>query len=191
MTTAIIFQSQAGLSYQQGAWKAFASCYSLASKEPKNRDDFEKPGKPAAPAEKLERPGDRRGKRRPSQQPVGNALLHAVPGPLVLTGKINDVGAYTRTNIPPATGWAWNYRKPAVGSQLRLTGNLTLSQNKVMDFSEYIDDYDLGGQQRKTYRKTDLAYSPDLVGAATFSYQPVSQLELSLVNKYGEPAVSG
>lgn len=177
------FNPRAGLSYQQGAWKAFAS-YSLASKEP-NRDDFEA-GKNQQPRpEKLK--DLEIGVENGGHHSSWSATLYYMQyrDQLVLTGKINDVGAYTRTNIPRSYRLGLELQgSQRVGSQLRLTGNLTLSQNKVMDFSEYIDDYDLGGQQRKTYRKTDLAYSPDLVGAATFSYLPVSQLELSLVNKY-------
>jgi iron complex outermembrane receptor protein len=69
---------------------------------------------------------------------------------LVLTGKVNDVGAYTRTNIPNS------YR---VGVELQgkwrpldwfnAAGNLTWSENKVKDFVEYVDDYDNGGQKTK------------------------------------------
>ena len=58
---------------------------------------------------------------------------------LVLTGKVNDVGNYARTNIP---------RSYRLGLELQgairpvdwfsADANLTLIQNKVLDYTEYI-----------------------------------------------------
>ena len=65
---------------------------------------------------------------------------------LVLTGKINDVGEYTRTNIPKSYRRGvelQGYVSPS--SWWKFSGNLALSQNKVKNFTEYIDDYDNGG----------------------------------------------
>ena len=104
---------------------------------------------------------------------------------LVLTGKVNDVGNYTRTNIPDS------YR---LGLELQgavhptdwfsAMGNLTLSQNKVLNYTEYIDDYDNGGQQSFSYSKTDIAFSPAIIGGFTLNFYPVKNLELSLPGKY-------
>jgi iron complex outermembrane receptor protein len=104
---------------------------------------------------------------------------------LVLTGKINDVGAYTRENIPNSYrtglelegGYKFN-------RYLNAAANLALSNNKVSDFTEYIDDYDNGGQKSSFYRKTDIAYSPSVVAAATINFIPVKPLEFSLQSKY-------
>jgi iron complex outermembrane receptor protein len=67
---------------------------------------------------------------------------------------------------------------------LRANGNFTISKNKVIDFTEYIDDYDNGGQIMNQYSKTDIAYSPDMVGSAEIVFTPVKNTELSLVSKY-------
>jgi iron complex outermembrane receptor protein len=104
---------------------------------------------------------------------------------LVLTGKINDVGDYTRDNI------ARSYRlgielqgsiRPA--NWFSADGNLALSQNKVFNYIEYDDNYDNGGQVSHAYKTTNIAFSPAVVGAATLNFMPVKELTLSLPAKY-------
>ena len=47
-----------------------------------------------------------------------------------------------------------------------------------------MDDYDNGGQVSTTYKKTDIALSPNIIAAATISFYPVSILEISLPAKF-------
>jgi TonB dependent receptor. len=104
---------------------------------------------------------------------------------LVLTGKVNDVGAYTRTNVPDSyrmgielqAGWK-------AADWLQASANLTLSENRIKDFVEFYDDYDDGGQKFINHGSTDIAFSPEVTGAATLSIFPVKNLELSLLGKY-------
>ena len=104
---------------------------------------------------------------------------------LVLTGKVNDVGSYTRTNIPIS------YRagvelvakwRPA--PWFSASGNFTFSKNKVKDFTEYLDNYDLGGQKQNQYAKADIALSPNLIGGATLSLIPNKYWEINFLSKY-------
>ncbi len=81
-----------------------------------------------------------------------------------LTGKINDVGAVTRTNI------LISYRagveimaNAAFTPGITASGNLTLSSNKIKDFTEYYDDYDEGGQKSNFFSSPDIAFSPSVV----------------------------
>ncbi len=104
---------------------------------------------------------------------------------LVLTGKINDVGEYTRTNTPRSWSLGLELQggiKPA--SWFQISGNMTVSQNKISNYTAYVDDYDNGGQVSTTYKKTDIALSPDFIAAATISFYPVSVLEISLPAKF-------
>jgi iron complex outermembrane receptor protein len=104
---------------------------------------------------------------------------------LVLTGKINDVGAYTRTNIPKSYRMGVELQGGArIISWLNISANLALSQNKVIDFTEYIDDYGTFVQTVNEYHKTDIAFSPGVVGAASFNFLPCPHVELSLLSKY-------
>jgi len=111
---------------------------------------------------------------------------------LVLDGRINDVGAYIRTNVPNSwrsgieiegNTWIW--------SRLNLLGNVALSQNKIRVFTEYIDDWDTGGQLAVEHRNTDLAFSPNLIARAeaNFVLKPGtgtrgSEWAMTLVGKY-------
>lgn len=104
---------------------------------------------------------------------------------LVLTGKVNDVGAYTRTNI------ARSYRRGVelqanarITRWLKTNGNLTLSSNKVLNFTEYVDDYDQGKQSTFSYDKTDISFSPAVTGSAGIHFIPLKYSTISLINKY-------
>jgi iron complex outermembrane receptor protein len=104
---------------------------------------------------------------------------------LALTGKINDVGAYTRSNIPKSYRTGIEITGSAViTSRLKASGNFSLSRNKVTDFTEYVDDYDAGGQKTYFYPSADIAFSPNIVGGAVLIFIPVKNIELSLISKY-------
>jgi len=177
------FNPKIGVSYNKNGWKSYLS-FSVANKEP-NRDDFEA-GVNQQP--KRERLNDLElGIERVYKQTSWSATLYYMhyKDQLVLTGKINDVGAYTRTNIPKSYRMGVELQGGArVISWLNISANLALSQNKVLDFTEYIDDYDLGGQKTNQYNKTDISFSPNVVGAATISLLPCKNVEFSLLSKY-------
>ena len=113
---------------------------------------------------------------------------------LVLTGKINDVGAYTRTNIPESyrLGIELESQWKPKSRLFEMALNLALSQNKVLNFTEYLDDYDNGGQQQINYTKTDIAFSPGLIAGGRFSIFPLrgirgssfENLSIDLMPKY-------
>lgn len=104
---------------------------------------------------------------------------------LVLTGQINDVGGYTRTNVESS------YRAGVeleggykITDQIGITGNFTLSQNKIVDFTEFVDNFDVGGQTTIQHENTDLAFSPNIIGGLTVNYAPFKGFQLSLMGKY-------
>lgn len=104
---------------------------------------------------------------------------------LVLTGEINDVGAYTRVNIPRSyrTGIEMDagYR---IFSRLQVSANAAFSQNKISEFTEYFDDYDEGGQVAITHSNTDIAFSPSIIAGGELRFDPIDNLQLSLMPKY-------
>jgi iron complex outermembrane receptor protein len=104
---------------------------------------------------------------------------------LVLTGKINDVGAYTRTNIPTSYRTGIELQgKIKITSWINTAANITFSENKIRNFTEYLDDYDNGGQQTKFYSKTDISYSPSVIAGGSINFIPVKNGEISLISKY-------
>lgn len=174
---------KAGITYKRGAWQGYFS-YALARHEP-NRDDFEAGLSQQPKPETLHDFELGMAKRLPhySWGITGYYMLYH--DQLILTGKINDVGSYTRTNTPRSYRLGLEFQgalKPVKWFQI--SGNLTLSRNKVLDYTEYIDDYDNGGQKTNTYSQTDIALSPDIIAAASLSFYPVSGIEISTPAKY-------
>ncbi|HYM93667.1 MAG TPA: TonB-dependent receptor, partial [Chitinophagaceae bacterium] len=174
---------KAGVSYTQNYWKAYFS-YSIGRHEP-NRDDFEANQNQQPKPESLH--DFELGVEQSKKAYNWSATLYYMryKDQLVLTGKINDIGAYTRTNIPNSYRAGIEMQgsvKPY--SWLNAYANLSLSRNKVLNFTEYIDDYDNGGQKINNYRSTDISLSPDVIGGATITFLPVQNFELSLLSKY-------
>jgi iron complex outermembrane receptor protein len=104
---------------------------------------------------------------------------------LVPTGKINDVGAYTRINIPDSYRAGIELQSSVtINRWLNAAANLTLSRNKVKNFTEFYDDYDNGGQKSLFYTSTDIAFSPEVTGGASLNIKLLKNAEISLLGKY-------
>lgn len=104
---------------------------------------------------------------------------------LILTGQINDVGGYTRTNVDHSFRSGIEIEAGyKLLENLSIAGNLTLSSNKITEFFEYVDNYDVGGQDTILHQETDLAFSPNIIAAGGINYEPVKGLEIGFLSKY-------
>lgn len=110
-----------------------------------------------------------------------NAYYMLYENQLVLTGEINDVGAPVMVNVDDS------YRAGVelmagmkLSSKLKWDVNVTLSRNKIKDFSEFVDDWDNGGQVENKLGTTDLAFSPDIIGNSQLSWMALRGLNISL-----------
>jgi len=172
-----------GFTYSKNNWQAYLS-YALAGKEP-NRDDFEAGNTQLPKPERLhdiELGVERKGA---SYAFGANIYYMHYHNQLVLTGKINDVGAYTRINIPTSYRAGIELQgKVKFNKWMNANANITFSENKINNFTEYLDDYDNGGQQTKFYNKTTIAFSPSVIAGATLNFIPVKNGEISLLGKY-------
>lgn len=109
---------------------------------------------------------------------------------LILTGELNDVGSAVRVNI------ADSYRRG-----VELTGafqlmdkltwklNATLSQNKIAEFNEFVDNWDTWGKDSVSHTNTDIAFSPSIIAGSQLVFTPFSSIEngtldLAFVSKY-------
>lgn len=172
-----------GFSYKfREANRIFIST-AVAQKEP-NRDDFEVLGQ--APKPEMLIDTELGFERRKARYSIGaNAYYMHYRDQLIMTGKINDVGAYTRVNVPES------YR---AGVELQgsvkflkivtLSANIAYSINKVKEFTEYMDNYDSGVQEEITHKNTDIAFSPSLILGGTLSVNPIKGLYFDLITKY-------
>lgn len=180
------FNPKFGFSYEKGNQTWYAS-YAVANREP-TRSDFTD-----NPITEVPRPERLNNVEAGVRAKAGNFSYNAnfyymgYKDQLILTGQINDVGAYIRENV------ASSYR---AGIELdgayqlsggwTLGGNITLSQNKIREFTEYIDDYSVEDfrQETFTYTNTDIAFSPNVVGSAIIEYKPTKNLSLNWLSKY-------
>ena len=106
---------------------------------------------------------------------------------LIETGKLTDVGYAIKENVPRS--WrrgvelaaAWN-----AFSWFGIGGNITLSTNKIRNYTAYYEMYDnmnewnYLGQHMVTFENTDILMSPSLVGAASITFKPFVSLQGSL-----------
>ena len=177
------FNPKAGVSYIKNGWKAYTS-YSIANKEP-NRDDFEAGALQQPLPERLHDIEAGIEKQKSNYNWAATFYFMNYKNQLVLDGKINDVGAYTRTNIPNSYRVGIELQGGIkFNSWMNAAANISLSENKVKNFTEYIDDYDNGGQKTNNFSSATIAYSPSVVGGATINFIPIKNGELSLLSKY-------
>jgi iron complex outermembrane recepter protein len=107
---------------------------------------------------------------------------------LVLTGEINDVGGFVRRNAGRShrTGielqGAWMPLK-----DLTLGANLTLSQNRIREYREVVQDWawpPVIEDQEYIYTNTPIAFSPNIISAVTIDYKVAKGLNAGLIIKY-------
>lgn len=166
------FNPKAGLLWRvHEGGRAYASI-AVANREP-NRNDLEE-------TTPLSRPGSERlldyelgYERRGGRFSAGmNAYYMDYTDQLVLTGELNDVGAALRTNVPRSyrAGVELMWAVQPV-SRLTWRANASFSANKVLDYTEYVDDWDTWEQRAITHGTTDLAFSPSVVAGSELSYR--------------------
>ncbi|MBW7912188.1 MAG: TonB-dependent receptor [Taibaiella sp.] len=171
--------------------KLYASV-AVANKEP-NRNDFEASPVDQPQHEQLYDVEVGYDRTMSKWQLGANYYYMRYNNQLVLTGEINDVGAYTRTNVPNSYRTGIELQAAYVPNHwLKLFANGTYSQNKILNFTEYIDNYDnaWGIQDAVNHGTTDIAFSPDFIGAggitlSPFRYMSKGQMfEIDLLAKY-------
>ena len=172
-----------GLSKKLGKYNLYLS-YAMANKEP-NRDDFES-GLTQQP--KFEKLGDyEMGIERVAgvNKLSVTAYYMNYTNQLILTGKINDVGAYTRSNVSKSFRAGIELEgNLTILKWLRIDNNLSLSKNKIKNYTEYYDDYDAGEQKSNFYQKSDISFSPSIIGNSIIKLDISKSLHLNLTSKY-------
>lgn len=105
---------------------------------------------------------------------------------LIMTGRINDVGAAIMTNVPKSyrmgIEFAGNWK---IAKQLTWEHHVTVSRNKIEKFVEYVDDWDHWGEQiTHDLGTTDIAFSPALTAGSNFRWTARRNWEFSFQSTY-------
>lgn len=186
----LFFNPKAGLNYSINSMANYYLFAGVGHREP-NRDDYTQSTPESRP--KAEKMTDiETGIKTKGQNWSASANLFGMyyQNQLVLDGRINDVGAYIRTNVPKSYRAGIELEGSAkLPGRFTLAANLALSRNKVVAFTEYRDIWDNGFQQQFEYRNTDLAFSPAVIargelGYSFFSADATNQLTATLSKKY-------
>lgn len=177
------FNPKLGFTYQAKNI-AYYTSVAVANKEP-NRDDFEASAVDQPRREQLIDWETGFEFKRPKYAINANVYYMDYKDQLVLTGKINDVGAYTRINVPESyrTGLELQF-KYALNKKYNTSYSITLSQNKIKSFTEYIDDYDTYTQVAIQHENTNIALSPSLITNRTFNWKPNDKLSFFWTTRY-------
>ncbi|MEN8810835.1 MAG: TonB-dependent receptor, partial [Flavobacteriales bacterium] len=172
----VFFNPKVGASYALNSSTKFYGIFAVANKEP-NRDDFTESSPTSRPTHEtlydLEI-GFKRSKSKYALSVNGYFMLYE--NQLVATGAINDVGASVRTNIEDSYRVGIEIEGGVqITKGLKWSGNLTLSQNKIQNWTEYVDNWDTWGKDIVEHSNTTLAFSPSIIGSSIFEFSPFKE----------------
>ena len=153
---------KAGVNFSRGGHRAYAS-FAMSHREPE-RNNYTDNGK--YPFPRPERLLDwEAGYQYESRRVRAGANFYYMryKDQLVQTGELSDIGEALTTNIPDSyrlgaeltAGWE-------ATRWLTLEANAALSRNRLLDFDEYVEDWD-DDMRRIHYDSAPLAYSPDAI----------------------------
>ena len=188
------FNPKGGITFSPDEFQHFYASVAVANREPSRSDIKEIIKSGAADALKAERLVDYEIGYRFTREKVSlsaNIYFMEYKDQLVATGKLSEVGYVIKENIPNSyrrgleLAAAWQ-----VSKFLRLDGNLTLSRNKAVDYTAYVDTYDNASdwnpvtQTEVFFDKTNLILSPEVIGMLMANITPGAGFDFSLSGKY-------
>ncbi len=183
----LFFNPKAGIFHQINYNNSLYLSFAVAHREP-NRDNYTDadPTKPAPVAETLFDYELGYSYTNTRVKATANLYFMNYRDQLVLTGAINDVGAAIMTNVPASyrTGIELNSTFK-LNEKLKATANITLSSNKIINFTEFVDDWDnWGSQLEHRIGKTNLAFSPSVIAGTEVVWSIAKGLDAALNGKY-------
>ncbi|MEP0599814.1 TonB-dependent receptor [Nonlabens ulvanivorans] len=177
------FNPKAGVTYKYNDNNDLYLSYARANREP-NRNDFESDS--SIRPEQLNdfELGWRHKEGNFSFNANGYLMLYNEQ--LVLSGELNDVGAPLRTNSGESYRLGLELEAVIpVNSKLTIQPNLALSSNKNKETIRSFDG------ELQNLGSTDIAFSPEVVAANAIVFQPIKNLQVSLLSKFvGEQFMS-
>ncbi len=176
------FNPKVGLYYQLSEKQNLYINFARANREP-NRDNYvDADPKGKQPTFETLNDFELGYKYNTSRLALGvNAYFMSYQNQLILTGEINDVGAPIMTNVDNSYRAGLELMAGVkLTTKLKWDVNLTLSKNKIKDFTDYVDDWDNGGQIATKLGTTDLAFSPEIIANSQLSWIAAKGLNISL-----------
>ena len=179
------FNPKFGFYYQiDNKSSAFAS-FAIANREP-NRSDFVESSPNSRPLHETLYDTEVGYKMEGSNFAFSATAYYMIyENQLILTGKINDVGAYTRENVDYSERKGIELEAGVkINPKWSWSANATFSENTIAHYIQYVDNWDTWGQESKSYSNTNIAFSPDIIWASQLDYQFKDNVELQFISKY-------
>ena len=173
------FNPKAGFYYQLNPRSNLYASFAVAQREP-NRNDYVESTEDSRPKPEKLYNTEAGYQRQWNKAALALNVYHMYyRDQLALNGAINDVGANTRINIDKSYRLGLEVEGGVeVSSGLRLDANATFSRNRVVAFTEFVDEYDDSfswlGQQAIEREDTDLSFSPSLIAGANLTYEALT-----------------
>ena len=179
------FNPKFGLSYYLNKNQLFYASYAVANKEP-NRADYVESSPNSRPVHETLFDTEI-GYKYQDKWLIFNLNFYYMDydNQLIKTGEINDVGYFTSKNVKNSFRKGVEIESSYIlNNKISVSGNLTISENKLDTFRQYIDNWDTWGQNQVVHENTDLAFSPNLTWAANINYKYNKNTDFLLNTKY-------
>ncbi|MEZ7929495.1 MAG: TonB-dependent receptor plug domain-containing protein [Flavobacteriales bacterium] len=180
------FNPKFGLHHTLNKSQVIYASFGVANKEP-NRSDYTESSADSRPTHETLYDTEIGYKKVGDKMTFGaNFYFMNYENQLVMTGKMNDVGARTHVNVTES------FRKGIeiegtykLTTKLTWAANMTLSENKIVTpFIEDVDNWDTWGVDQVTHENTDLAFSPNIIWTSQFNYQFDKNTSIDFISKY-------
>ncbi|MBC8048265.1 MAG: TonB-dependent receptor [Fimbriimonadaceae bacterium] len=167
----LFFNPKLGFSYSYNSKNLSYLSFAKSGKEP-NRDDYTESSPNSRPSPEIVYDIEAGHKLNLNGwQLQANIYYMYYIDQLVLRGEINDVGAYTRTNVPESyrTGIELSWAR-TFADKLNWKANAAFSKNVINEHTTFIDNWDTGEQISETFTETEIAFSPSLVASNSLEF---------------------
>ena len=181
------FNPKAGVFFTPSNQQSLYASFAVAQREP-NRNDYTESSPDSRPRpEQLYNTelGYRLNGDNWQAEAVGYSMVYR--DQLVLTGAINDVGEFTRTNLERSYRLGLELLGGyAFSDAVQVGGNLTLSRNRVGEFTEFIDNWITGEQETRLIEDAPIAFSPAVISGGSVTVKPFAKRHFAaeLFGKY-------
>ncbi len=183
------FNPKVGATYTLNNQSNVYASFAIGNREPVRNDFVDAPNGETPTHETLRNleVGYRRSGRTFSFQ--ANYYLMDYENQLVLTGELNDVGSNIRQNVPDSYRMGVEFVSAyQFTDELSWEANLTLSRNKIKNFTEILYNYgtnfDEFNIEETQFEDTDISFSPNVIGGSRLTYSPFDGFETTLLSKY-------
>ena len=183
------FNPKAGVFYRPNKNNEFYASFAIGNREP-TRTNYTDAGGSTEPTFETMYDYEAGYQFKNNRFSIGaNAYYMNYNNQLILTGKISDIGEFLATNTPESYRLGIEFIAGfKLTDWLKWDGILTLSQNKILNFTEndvdvYDENWEWIGSQNNYLGTTDIAYSPNVITNSMFTFS-LKGFEAGLQSSY-------